>query len=57
MKLERKNAAHGVKLTMEMDKNAHESEETLKKKTTKLINKLEKKEQMLDSVKEGNKKR
>ena len=56
-KLERENAARAATLTKEMDKNAQKSEETLKKETTKLMNKLEKKEQMLDSVKDGNKKR
>ena len=56
-KLERENAARAATLTKEMDKNAQKSEETLKKETTKLMNKLEKKEQMLDSIKDGNKKR
>ena len=57
MKLERENAARAATLTKEMENKAQKSEETLKKKTAKLINKLEKKEQMLDPVKEGNKKR
>ena len=57
MKLERENAARAVTLTKEMENKAQKSEETLKKETTKLINKLEKKELILDSVKEGNKKR
>ena len=57
MKLERENAARGVKLAIEMDNIVCKSEERLKKETSKLINKLEKKEQMLDTVKEVNKKR
>lgn len=43
--------------TMKLEQENQKSEETLKKERTKLINKLEKKEQMLDTVKEGNKKR
>jgi len=42
---------------MEMDNIVCKLEERLKKETSKLINKLEKKEQMLDAVKEVNKKR
>ena len=57
MKLERENVASAATLTKEMENKAQKSEETLKKETTRLINKLEKKELMLDSVKEGNKKR
>ena len=57
MKLERENAASAATLTKQMENKVQKLEEMLKKETTKLINKLEKKEQMLDAVKEVNKKR